>query len=83
MVIIRHLASESLYTRSDCYFSSFGAGSAYTAVQSTETAGHATNTAAYSQCSFVPSPQTREWKATHFAAEFYTMETSARELWLC
>lgn len=36
MVIIRHLASESLHTGSDCYFSSCEAGSAHTAVCSVE-----------------------------------------------
>lgn len=71
MVIIRHLASESLYSGGfDCYFSSFVAGSAHTAVWPTETGGHSTNTAAYRNSSCLPSPQASAWKATHFAAEF-------------
>ena len=40
MVIIRHLASESLHTGSDCDFSSCDAGSAHAAVCSMETGGH-------------------------------------------
>ena len=83
MVIIRHLASESLHTGSDCYFSSCDAGSAHTAVCSMETGGHSASTAAYRNGSCLPSPQARAWKATRFAAEFYTTETCACELWQC
>lgn len=70
MVIIRHLASESLHTGSDCYFSSCEAGSAHTAVCSVEMGGHSASTAAYRNGSCLPSPQARAWKATRFAAEF-------------
>lgn len=68
---------------SDCYFSSFDAGSAHTAVWSMETGGHSASTAAYRISSCLPSPQARPWKATRFAAEFYTIQTFACELWQC
>lgn len=84
LVIIRWLVSESLYTDSDCYpLHLKHQENCFCPYSCVNSKGHSINTAAYRKSNCLSSPQAGNWKAIHFAAEFYTKETLACELWQC